>query len=318
VADTVSANRGIASIPEKLIPAKSPKVGVVEKLVGRAWLVKADAQTEPLSEGAIVSEKDIIETAPDGRLEIRFDDGNFVLLGGGSRIDLKKVELSDKPEKSKTTLELLKGKVRSRVTKTDLSTSHFQVKTRSAVAGVRGTDFVVSLEERSDTDELITRVETLTGQVELISADNSDKALISASEAASYVIQGFSARTEIDGLAMKGRMTPVTKLSPAEIAAIDGDLSTEPKFVAEKRSISSEKQDVKSTCESPRADFNQCSWTCVNNPKGEKTCRTDLPTVQCVRKLCKANGKWSDQLRLPASFGLSCDPDKVVVAPCDY
>src|SRR5690606_25467100 len=35
-------------------------------------------------------------------------------------------------------------------------------------------------------------------------------------------------------------------------------------------------------CEAPKGSFNDCQWSCKNNPKKSKTCRASLPQVQCL------------------------------------
>jgi hypothetical protein len=118
---------------------------------------------------------------------------------------------------------------------------------------------------------------------------------------------------EVKEFVAKGYMTPVYSLTASEIKELqeltevaNGD----PRVVA--KAVS------KPVCAEPKADLNQCMWTCVNNPKGEKRCRTDLPQVNCVRKKCDGNGNWSDESRLPASFHDMCQPAGYHVGSCDY
>jgi len=83
------------------------------------------------------------------------------------------------------------------------------------------------------------------------------------------------------------------------------------------RDIATQKKD-RDLCLAPAGSMNECAWTCVNNPPKEKTCRTDRGDVQCVRRRCNANGEWTEETRLPASFRTFCDPSGPRVAPCDY
>jgi hypothetical protein len=320
VKDKPAASGESERAPASVALAPAPKVGVVEKLMGEAWIFKSETSKEILSVGSIISEQDVIGTGKVARLEVRFDDGNLILLGADSKVDLKKVGVSGPENDRKTTLELLKGKIRSKVNKKYTGASFYHVKTKSAVAGVRGTDFVVSLDQNSETDQQTTRVDTFRGEVELIAGDDSEKAIIGARESASYVVSGFSARQEMKDFMVKGRMTPVVKMTNADANSLDTDMSVasaDAPIVREVASVVSVPK-IDATCKEPAAEFNQCSWVCLNNPKGESTCRTDMPQVQCLRRVCKADGKWSDQQRLPASHGNDCDPNKLVVAPCDY
>jgi hypothetical protein len=71
-------------------------------------------------------------------------------------------------------------------------------------------------------------------------------------------------------------------------------------------------------CKRPFAKFNYCLWSCINNPKNEKKCRVDLANVYCERKRCNANGKWSEESRLPASAKNICESSLPKMEKCDY
>ncbi len=78
------------------------------------------------------------------------------------------------------------------------------------------------------------------------------------------------------------------------------------------------KRDVE-ICDRPKGFFNQCAWTCVGNPSGEKNCRVELPQVSCVRTRCNANGKWADEKKLPLNEAKGmCPATGATVKPCDY
>ncbi len=313
------------SIPARHVasaPVPGPKVGAVEGLVGSCWKVQG-ATRVPLDIGSLVNEKDTLQTGQAGRVEIVFDDGNRIVLSENTTVLLSKVLITPEEEKRRTILNLLRGKVRSRVQKQKKQTStddfKFKVQTPSAVAGVRGTDFVVEYNEDVAQDESRTRVSTFNGLVDLRGTDRVDKALIGANQTGAFVERGLEARMSGQNFLQKAFLTPVRSMTKEESQGLDAVTVVAARTAASasaKRGIAS--VDMTSTCEAPKADFNQCSWTCRNNPVGESICRTDIPGVECLRSVCKADGQWHDQTRLPASFGHYCDPAKSVVAPCDY
>lgn len=306
-----------ASVAVEEPPAKPKKrVGVVEGIVGQSWRMDDEKAKAPLSLGDLVNESETVRTASQSRLEIRFDDGNLVTLSENSLVKLSEVTISEDDQKRSALLHLMKGKLRSKVIKKYKGANNrFQVSTKGAVAGVRGTEFVVEIDEDERRDERTTKVSTLEGAVELRGEGRAKKALIGRGETASFVEKGFSSRMEGEDFLQKAYLTSVRKMSDSEKSRLNRTTLLTGKSMAS-RGVAS--QQLAGTCEKPKADYNQCMWKCEGNPRGEKTCRTDLPTVNCVRQVCKADGKWESTPRLPASYGHSCDPQKVTVGACDF
>ena len=297
-------------------PKPKKKVGVIEGLVGSSWRMENGQQKASLNLGDIVNETETVKTGDSSRLEIRFDDGNLITLSENSMVKLSEVVISDDETKRNALLHLLKGKIRSKVIKKYKGAKkQFRVSTKSAVAGVRGTEFVVELTDDMAKDERVTRVSTFEGAVELQGEGRAKKALIGRGETAAFVERGFSSRMSGEDFLQKAYMTSVRKLSDSEKSRLNKETLLTGRSMAA-RNVAS--KTMSGVCQNPKAEFNQCRWKCKNNPRGEKTCRTDLPNVNCERSVCKADGTWEDVTRLPASYGHYCEPQKVVVGPCDY
>ena len=297
-------------------PKPKKKVGVVEGIVGKSWRMHDGKEKASLNLGDIVNETETVKTGSSSRLEIRFDDGNLITLSENSEVKLSEIVVSEDENKRNALLHLLKGKIRSKVIKKYKGAKkQFRVSTKSAVAGVRGTEFVVELTDDEVKDERVTRVSTFEGAVELQGEGRAKKALIGRGETAAFVERGFSSRMDGEDFLQKAYMTSVRKLSDSEKSRLNKDTLLTGRSMAS-RNVASES--MSGTCQSPKAEFHQCKWKCENNPRGEKTCRTDLPNVNCVRSVCKADGTWEDVTRLPASYGHYCKPHKVVVDNCDY
>ena len=148
-------------------------------------------------------------------------------------------------------------------------------------------------------------------------------AVICAGMYAAYVAPAppqDASQVEIDAAMDRGFMTPLFKMSVEDIQTLDRETDIRydsvgadaESFEKQTRSVSSDQ----ATCSSPMGSFNQCSWTCEGNPKGQKSCRTDLPGVTCVRRLCRASGQWAEPTTLPARQSSSCDGDASVVKDC--
>ena len=298
--------------------SRGPEIGKAILIKGTVWLEELSGKRHRIGNGDGVHLKDLLITETKAEIKVEFQDGNELHVQPNSKVKMVEYDMDVGKVDRKTLLNLIKGKVRNKVKNKyqGTDTSYYKVKTRSAVAGVRGTDFVVSFEIGH---KEITKVETLTGAVELANPDQSQKVEVPKGTYASYVVEANSSDVfsdeEISEFVARGYLTPVHNMTAAEIANLDWE--TEVSNQA-RRQTASTKKASKYVCKSPQAEMNQCFWACQNNPKGEKNCRTDLPQVNCVRKRCNANGDWADESRLPASFHDQCGATGVRVAPCDY
>lgn len=281
-------------------------VGTLAIVKGSVTIKDPSGNTVQIKEGMPVREKDIVDTTGNGQAQIKFNDGNVVHVREDSQMKVNKYDVEDKADKT-AVLELLKGKIRNQVIKKyDGKQSRFEIKTKAAVAGVRGTDFVVSWIEDGKN---ITRIDAFEGEVKLngLQAEESAAMSIKKNQSMSFVVDG-----------KESRFTKLEELSEMEIAKLDISSRVGEEIGGRVPSSSPPKPSKDGICASPAAPFNSCLWKCINNPKGATTCRTDLPQVSCVRARCNANGEWAEETRLPASFHGMCPAHESTVAPCDY
>jgi FecR-like protein len=130
-----------------LIPALafSEEAGRVSKASGRVDILRNGAdKAVPVKENDPVSIGDIIRTKSDGRAEITFIDNSVMKIGPRSRLGIE--EYLYKPDKSRNvSLKLYRGIAGFHVTKSlqQGEGSKFEMKTRTAVAGVRGTEGIL-------------------------------------------------------------------------------------------------------------------------------------------------------------------------------
>jgi hypothetical protein len=124
--------------------------------------------------GSKICSGDTITAAADSRAKIKMEDGNELNVSPNSKIVIEKYDYRPDENKKKVLLNVLYGKIRS-TTKTenmyndkskDGDTNSFRVRTKTAVAGVRGTDFVTGFDPVSNRSEII----TFKGKVEFGSA----------------------------------------------------------------------------------------------------------------------------------------------------
>jgi len=98
---------------------------------------------------------DTIVTVIDSRAKIVMSDRNIINISPNTRLKIEKY--TNSVEDKNVHLNLIEGKVRSHVEqKYDNESSKFEVRTATAVAGVRGTQFVTSYDKVTRITEVIT------------------------------------------------------------------------------------------------------------------------------------------------------------------
>lgn len=149
----------------------SPSLSWAASVHGVFRVVKGKVQVKSARNGKVARAKvgqkvypqDTVITGPDSRAKIVMIDNNEINVSPDSEVTFEKYEYKPGENKKDVLLNVIYGKVRSKVEqKYDGKTSKFQIKTPSAVAGVRGTDFLTSF----DSGTKATNVVTFEGQVE--------------------------------------------------------------------------------------------------------------------------------------------------------
>ena len=128
---------------------------IVDVLGKVSVTIKADGVSVEATVGLRLGEGDAIETGPDGEAEILFDDGNVTRMDENSKVTIEKLFMEDDKSR-KSILGLAFGRVKNSVIEMVHKDSSFEVHTKSAVAGVRGTPHWVigALEKTGHTTEV--------------------------------------------------------------------------------------------------------------------------------------------------------------------
>lgn len=284
-------------------------VGRVKVIQGSASITHADGKKVTVSKDAPLLEGDIVEAPKENGAVVTFNGGNKLHVHPDSVVEVKEFKNQNDPENRKALLNLLKGKIRNQVEQKYKANknSYYRVMSKGAVAGVRGTDFLVEYKEEGMRQ---TRVETLEGRVIFGDADEEQSTSLYKGEGAVFT-QALPQNSS--DFVVKGKLGEVYKITPEKMAELDRDSRMD---VARASRKTASDQPI---CDKPKGNFNQCMWRCNGNPAGEKSCRTDLPQVKCVRQRCNGNGAWADETRLPAATSAStCPAQGTLVKDCDY
>ena len=107
--------------------------------------VLRDDTLMPLEPNATIYSADIILTGNDGRTKLAMNDGSSIYIGRNSRISIEDYTLSH-TSLFRGVMNLLWGKARFVVAHLNSGNASFSVRTSTAVLGVRGTNFIVSVD----------------------------------------------------------------------------------------------------------------------------------------------------------------------------
>jgi hypothetical protein len=148
-----------------LIPSLAlADIGTVTALEGAATRTPAKGTAVPLAVGGAVEVGDVLEVS-SGNLKVTLSDESTLMLGAGSRLELTEARFEDL-ERRFFSARLVLGSVWAKVTRALApQTSKFEISTERAVAGVRGTTFVVEVDPSGP--EQATHVQVLDGRVDV-------------------------------------------------------------------------------------------------------------------------------------------------------
>tara|TARA_B100000749_G_C18450156_1_gene476115 strand:+ start:24571 stop:25572 length:1002 start_codon:yes stop_codon:yes gene_type:complete len=300
------------------------EVATVQKFRGSAWVKSALNKKSTIQKDMKIYETDTIITGSKSAVVLIFNDLNRVFIHADTEVQITEYTQAKEKKRRRALLDLKKGKLRSSVKQKyeNSQQSFYRVRSKSAVAGVRGTDFVVEISSGTKQE---TKISTLSGEVGL-SGRFEDAKVVSVPNGhrASFVVNtadnSMFDDSEKREFAAKGYLTPVYKMSDHQVKEITYEMSIARFDAPEKKPKKEVKPKMVSSdvCQSPSAQLNQCLWTCSGNPKGQNECRIDLPSVSCVRKRCNANGEWKEETRIPASESFQCPAEGYTVKACDY
>lgn len=138
--------------------AKKKAQGVFTVVKGKVSIQRAGKKkARKVRVGTKVYPQDTITASKDSRAKVVMVDENVLNISPESQVQIAEYENDPKSKKKKVMLNLMYGKVRSTVKqKYDGDKNIYRVKTPSAVAGVRGTDFFVDYVPTTRRSQIVT------------------------------------------------------------------------------------------------------------------------------------------------------------------
>lgn len=121
------------------VTAQAQRAGQVSRSVPKADIQRGAQQVSAAAQTPLFWQ-DVVQTDRGGRARIALDDGSILNVGSESSLAITKHDANSQ----QTELDLAYGRVRANVVKLSRPGAEFKVKTRTAVAGVVGTDFFLS------------------------------------------------------------------------------------------------------------------------------------------------------------------------------
>lgn len=160
----------IAAACTLLIPqtarAEAASVAQVAEMIGQASAEGEDG-TRPLRLGSAVHSGETLRTGAHSRLKLLFDDRSVLTLGPGTSLTIDSAVYRPNPDPERSSVfALASGYVRAIASRWAFGgRQRFEVRTPTAVAGVRGTEFIVRLSESGQTE-----VAVIEGSVDVYNA----------------------------------------------------------------------------------------------------------------------------------------------------
>jgi len=156
---------------------RTVKIGIesgnakVTLLEGRAYRTRAgQEESNPLSINDLLVSGDQIYTEKNSRIEIRLPDGSYLRFGELTRLELEAADLDQIKRKRDIGVKVLFGNVWANVSRLFSAKGRFDISTRTAVAGVRGTVYRMNVHKDNSAE-----VKVYTGEVFVSSLSESRK-----------------------------------------------------------------------------------------------------------------------------------------------
>lgn len=257
-------------IPVELLKVTPAPVDVVA-ITGTPRYKGAEGPYRPLQTGATLNGGETVLTGPGASVSYRFADDTRLTQQASSKLNFGRLQSYGKTGMVSTEISLDSGRLEARASKQRAPAGAFQVRTPVAVAGLRGTDFRLNVDE----DGKSMRNEVTEGTV-----------AVSAQGQEVRVDAGFGTYAELG----KAPSAPVALLPPPDLSSLPANIMRLPLELSWpiKVEVSVATTEVKNTA--PRA------W------RAQLSTDADFQTVLRDEVLTQPSVQWGDDLPDGAYF----------------
>ncbi len=133
------------TVQDGYTPGYGEPIGQIDEVRGTAVIIHPDATVGyRAAKNLPVYKNDTLVTLEDGHLGVILNDGSFLSLSPKTRLQINKSVYAPEQKTRSSFMDMALGKARFVVQKlVDAKHSEFKVKTKTSVAGVRGSDFII-------------------------------------------------------------------------------------------------------------------------------------------------------------------------------
>lgn len=141
-------------IPVALL-SEEPMQAIVVALAGSNTEAPLKGQERSLALGDKLNEGSVISTGKNGFLTLELADATRISIPSNSQVALAKLKMTKFTKSPRTEVKLLQGRVESKVSSLQGNKGRFEVSSKLAMAGVRGTHFRVGVNENGIANEVL-------------------------------------------------------------------------------------------------------------------------------------------------------------------
>ena len=287
---------------------------------GRVWIQSGlETQFRTARVKEILREKAVIKTEANSRLDLAIDKGRTVTIQESSQIEIPLIAWESGQMMD---LILVGGEVfwQQNGAAENTITLRCPVFEIQPPVGISGFSY--------DGEKVLAEAKMFSGSMEFKASNAENSVILTAGKSVKFKGVKEDGNVAYDVL-LKGRRIPKGHLQnienlPESVMAIYLPSAIEARKKADLAKIFTEKSKKKThrrgeICGAPGGKLNECSWSCLKNPGGEKkNCLADRSGVSCVRRRCNANGSWGEETALESGAASAKCKAQVFVAPCDY
>jgi hypothetical protein len=172
--------------------ARAQEVGTVAAVDGTAEIGRSGVWTAAAI-GTAVQQRDELRTGQPGRLRVVFQDDSTLALSDSSHVIVDENVFNPNTGKTHSLMDLVRGKVEAVVSEYyHQAGANYEIKTQTAVAGVRGTEFSMYYDPQAEFTEVV----GISGVVSVHStADPTDPGVLLTANEATTVSRGERPRS---------------------------------------------------------------------------------------------------------------------------